>query len=50
MFIDMQKVPEREGWETLIHLCSECPEHEAENCEVEKYHIQGWCYTFKDIK
>jgi hypothetical protein len=44
MKINGEKVPEREGHETIIRVCQECDERK--NCEADN-RVKGWCHTYE---
>jgi hypothetical protein len=45
MKINGEKVPQREGYETIIHVCSHCEFYEE--CEGDDKKDKGWCYTYE---
>jgi hypothetical protein len=45
MRIEFDEVPVKDGYITVIHLCSKCPD--TNECEVQESKKKGWCHTFK---
>ena len=43
IIVENEQIPEKEGYEIKIFICSKCKE--IESCEAEQYKIKGWCYT-----
>jgi hypothetical protein len=42
--VENKKVPEKEGFETLIHICSKCKN--ILDCYSDGVDY-GWCYTYE---
>jgi hypothetical protein len=40
--IENEKIPEKEGKETIVHLCCRC--EGFSKCECKE---KGWCYTYR---
>jgi hypothetical protein len=44
MTIDGKPIPEKEEYETRIHLCCNC--NGIQECECVESLKDGWCYTY----